>query len=316
MLDGPISQQAALSDTLVNSWLGDDNMYGIYEKYILPYLLILPAMILVVVFGLIPIAQNIEISFHKWNFITQKRFVGLDNYVNLFGDASLFPKVLLNTVKYAVLEIPPILIVSLVLALLLIKGLPGENLFRGMFFIPWIVPTVNVAFLWMYMLEPEYGVFNYLLGKLGVTGPGWFYSPTWALPAVALIAVWKSIGYFCVIYVGGLRNIPDQLYEAALIDGANRWQQFRHVTLPLLSPTILFIVVVLMINTVTEFDVPAVLTGGGPADSTNLLVLYIYQRAFNAFQGGSAAAISVVTLVILLVLTTMQFRLSSRWVNY
>lgn len=293
-----------------------NKIHRIYERWVLPYLLISPAMLLVIVFGLIPIFMNIEISFYRWNFITAKRFVGWENYLDLFRAGSVFGKVLWNTVFFTLLKIPPILVFSLALALLLTSGVWGQNVFRSLFFIPWVLPTVNVALLWMYILEPEYGLFNYLLEKIGIPGPGWFNSMTWALPALALISVWKGIGYFCVLYIGGLQNIPDELYEAAKLDGASRWKTFWNITFPLLSPTTLFIIVVLLIDTVTEFDLPAVLTGGGPADSTNLIVYYIYQKAFNAFQAGSAAAISTVTLVLLLVLTILQFRISSRWVHY
>ncbi|NLJ79855.1 MAG: sugar ABC transporter permease [Firmicutes bacterium] len=291
-------------------------MKRFYEKHLVPYLLILPAMTLVVVFGLIPVVQNVEISLHKWNFVTQKTYVAFKNYKDLFTSYSLFPKVIKNTFFYALLKIPPTIILSLSLALLLTKGVFGQNVFRGLFFVPWIVPTVNIAFLWMYILEPEYGLVNFLLGKLGILGPGWFYSVNWALPALGLISIWKGIGYFSVLYIGGLQNIPQEMYEVAEIDGAGPLKKLVYITLPLLSSTTLFVLVILVIETITEFDLPAVLTDGGPANSTNLLVYYIYQRAFNAFQGGSAAAISTVTLVMLLIFTISQFRLSTKWVHY
>lgn len=272
-------------------------------------------MTLVVVFGLYPIFRNIVISFQRWNFINVPRWVGFSNYTNLF-DATLFPTVLKNTLLFCLLRIPPTIILALGLALLLNKKLFGKEVFRSLFFTPWVVPTVNIAILWMYILEPEYGLFNYVLGLFGIPGPGWFTSMSWALPAMAIISIWKSAGYFCVLYIGGLQNIPDELYEAAMIDGANSWKSFWHITLPQLSPTTLFVTVILIIETFTEFDLPSVLTAGGPGNSTNLIVYYIYQRAFNAFQAGSAAAISTVTLVILLIFTILQLRLSSKYVHY
>ena len=250
-----------------------------FEKYVLPYLFLLPAMTLVVVFGLYPIFRNIVISFQRWNFINVPRWVGFSNYTNLF-DATLFPTVLKNTLLFCLLRIPPTIILALGLALLLNKKLFGKEVFRSLFFTPWVFPTVNIAILWMYILEPEYGLFNYVLGLFGIPGPGWFTSMSWALPAMAIISIWKSAGYFCVLYIGGLQNIPDELYGAAMIDGANSWKSFWHITLPQLTD-----------HFVRNRDSdhrnlhrirPASVLMLGPGNSTNLIVYYIYQRAFNA----------------------------------
>jgi multiple sugar transport system permease protein len=286
-----------------------------YGKRLLPYGMIFPAMFFIIVFGLIPIIDSFATSLVQWNFINAKVFVGLGNYLDLLlsGD---FLKVLANTCYFTVLNVPLTMLLALALAMLLNGPVLGKKFFRALFFSPWVIPTVNVAILWMYILEPDYGMLNWFLELLGLGGISWLASTRWALPAIVFISVWKGAGYFCLLYLAGLQNIPRQLYEASAMDGANPWRQFLRVTLPMLSPTTLFVLIVSVIDSFSQFDLVAVMTGGGPANRTNLLVYYLYERAFVAFKAGSASAVAMIVLGILMIFTFAQFKLSDKWVHY
>jgi ABC-type sugar transport system permease subunit len=264
----------------------------------------------------VPIIQTFVWSFTK-KFMFDITWVGLDNYRKLFADDPLFWQSIKNTFLYALMVVPPVVILGLFLAVLVnaIENLVLRGALTGSYFMAYVVPLVAVAIVWRYMFEPSrIGLFNAILGALGLSPLRWLASPRTSLLSLAIVSIWKNIGYVLVIYLAGLQTIPDVFHEAAMIDGANRWQRFRHVTLPLLVPTILFALVLSTISAMMMFTEAFVLTiqsgqmPGGPLGSTTTMVLYIYQSAFSFQKEGYASAIAVILFVIILMITFVQFR--------
>ena len=202
------------------------------------------------------------------------------------------------------------------LALLLNQKFPWRGFFRTLIFSPYITTVAAISLLWIWIFDPKYGLVNYGLSLLGVEGPRWLTSTTWAMPALIIMNVWHTVGYCMVIYLAGLSAIPRDLHEAAAIDGAGRWAIFRNITLPLLSPTTFFLVVTSLIGALQVFDSVAVMTQGGPVNATTVFNFYIYQQAFAFFRAGYAAAVALVLFAIILVLTALHLYLSRRWVHY
>jgi len=202
-------------------------------------------------------------------------------------------------------------------ALVLNRKMAFRSWYRAIFFMPVITPVVAVALVWTWLLNPDYGLVNTLLSYIGINGPQWLSSLQWAMPAVILVGVWRNFGYSMVIFLAGLQGVPAQLYEAAQIDGAGRWQQFRHVTLPMLSPTTFFLVVTSIISSLQVFDQIYIMTNGqaGPADATRVIVFHIYELAFRLFQFGQASAATMFLFIVILIITLLQFRFQ-RWVHY
>jgi multiple sugar transport system permease protein len=195
-------------------------------------------------------------------------------------------------------------------------AVPLRGLFRTIFFSPYITTMAAMALLWVWIYEPTYGILNYALELLHIEGPRWLTDPQWAMPALILMNVWKQSGYVMVIYLAGLTNIDKTMYEAASIDGASKWMQFRKITVPMLSTTTFFISITSLLDAFKSFDQVAVMTAGGPANATNNLSYYIYEQAFKCFKAGYAAAAAVVFFIILLVLTMVQMKLQDKWVHY
>lgn len=243
-------------------------------------------------------------------------FVGINNFKALFTDET-FKLSLFNTIYYAVGTVPLTMVAALGLAFILNQKLKGTNFFRAVFFFPHVASLVAVAVVWNMLLHPTLGPVNQTLLKLGIENPpGWTSSIHWAMPAIILVSVWKSMGYYMVLYLAGLQGIPQELYEAASVDGASGWEKFRFITLPMLTPTTFFVSIMLTISCFKVFDMISVMTDGGPGRSTNVLVYHIYNQAFTQYKFGYSSAISMVLFVIVLTITIIQFRAEKKWVSY
>jgi multiple sugar transport system permease protein/sn-glycerol 3-phosphate transport system permease protein len=227
-----------------------------------------------------------------------------------------FWQVLRNTLFFSVGTVALIVVLSMALAMVLDVRLRGIGIFRALFFVPHLTPMVAIATLWLFMYDPEQGLINQALGLVGIPGPAWLQSTTWALPALIFMKTWKAVGYYTVLFLAGLQSIPQDLHEAAKVDGANIAQRIRHVTLPLLSPMTLFVVVIAVIGSFQDFDQVFMMTQGGPVNSTTVLVYYLYEQAFQNYQVGLGSAIAVILLTLLVAFTALQLWLSRRWVHY
>jgi multiple sugar transport system permease protein len=286
------------------------------QETIAGYLFLLPNILGFLVFSSIPVVATFTISLLDWDLIRAPRFVGIDNYVKLLTDDPVFRKVLFNTAYYVIGTVPAGIVLSLLLALAMNANVRGIAVFRAIFFIPVISASVAVAVMWRWLYNTDFGLINVVLTSVGLKAIPWLSSTTWAMPAVILMAIWKSLGYNMVIFLAGLQSIPAHLHEAAAIDGANGVQRFRHITLPLLAPTTFFVLVISMIGSFQVFDLAFVLTKGGPGDATNTMVMYIYNQAFQFFHMGYAAAIAWVLFAIIFAITLLQHQLQKRWVHY
>ncbi len=277
------------------------------------WIFILPAVLGVALFLLLPMLASIILSFTKYNLIEPPRFIGLKNYVQMLQDPS-FWKVLKNTIYFSFMGIPLSLCISLVLAIVMNQGFRGMAFFRGAYFVPVITSWVAVGLVWRWLYNPEYGLVNYVLAKIGVQGPEWLVSSIWAMPAVILVNVWKGVGFNMMIFLAGLQGIPEQLYEAAKIDGASRWQLFRFVTFPMLSPTTFFLAITSVIGSFQVFDAIYAMTNGGPEESTKVIVYYLWERGFGFLHMGYASAVAWTMFLLVFALTVLQWKISDRWV--
>lgn len=278
------------------------------------YLFIGPALAAIFIFFFIPVISAFIISFTDFdiyvlgNFNTL-RFIGFKNYIRLFEDP-LFWLSLKNTSYYVILATPLSIAVSLGAALLLNSRLVKyKAVFRLSYFIPYITTLVAVAIVWRFIYHPKFGIVNYALGLFGINPVDWLGDPNWAMPAIVLMAVWKSFGYNMIIFIAGLQNIPEDLYEAAFIEGANWWQRFKSITLPMLAPTTLFISIITIVGYFQLFAEPYIMTQGGPLNSTLSIVQYMYQEGFKWWNMGYSASIAFVLFFIILVVTLIQFKL-------
>ncbi|HEV8635488.1 MAG TPA: sugar ABC transporter permease [Chloroflexota bacterium] len=280
------------------------------------YLFLLPNILGFLIFSSIPVLATLLISTLDWDMIRRPTFVALDNYAALLGEDAVFRQVLGNTAYYVVGTVPAGIVLSLLLALAMNSRIRGITLFRAIFFIPVITSSVAVAMIWRWLFNSDFGLINAGLFALGLNGIPWLSSSAWAMPAVIVMAIWKHLGYNMVIYLAGLQGIPPSLYEAASIDGANAWDRFRYITLPLLTPTTFFILVISMIGSFQVFDLAFILTQGGPGNATNTIVMYVYNQAFQFFHMGYAAAIAWILFGIIFTITLIQWRVQRRWVHY
>ena len=271
-----------------------------------------PALIILVVFVAWPMLSALRLSFTDASGFGQEEYVGLDNYVRVFTDPDVL-QALGNTAYYALLFTPTAIFAALLLALLVNhRRLPGRGAFRTALFLPFIVSLAVAAFAWSYLLDPQIGLLNHWLRVFGIQLGNVLQDPSLAMPTVALVAVWKSFGFYLVIFIAGLQEIPSSLYEAARVDGATAWQRFRHITLPMLSNTLAFVMIVALIAALQAFDQIYVMTGGGPYGTTQTVVMEIYTSGFKKLELGFASALSYVLLLITLVLSLVQFRFFSR----
>lgn len=278
------------------------------------YLFTLPWMINLAILIASAMLVSLGISLTTTDFLTEFRFVGFGNYQKLAGDP-LFWKALRTTAYYTFLAVPLSVIFALIVALLLNQKVKGMSIFRLMYYTPSIVSGVAVAILWQYVLNPRYGILNEGLKLIGIQGPKWIYSQQWAMPAFIIMGVWGAGGNM-LLYLAGLQGIPTVLYEAAKIDGANAWRRFWAVTLPMLTPTILFNLVMNLIGSWQIFSQSYLMTQGGPNNATLTMVLYLYRKGFQQFHFGYASAIAWILFVIVLAFTVVILRSSEAWVFY
>lgn len=264
-----------------------------------------------------PLLASAYLSFTKYNVLRPPEWIGLQNYIYAFTKDELFLPSIWRTFYYALLLVPLAMIGSLLAAVLLNQNLVGVTTWRTLYFLPTLTPLVAAALLWRWMLNPDVGLVNFLLSKVGIDGPGWLSSTTWAIPALVLIGLWGSVGGSrMIIFLAGLQDVPKELLEAAEIDGAGTWTKFWRVTLPLITPTVFFNLVLGIIFALRTFESAFVATAGGPARATWFISLHIYQNAFVSFDMGYASALSWLFFVILFVFTYIQFRTSASWVYY
>jgi multiple sugar transport system permease protein len=274
-----------------------------------------PWIIGFLVFTLGPMIASIYFSLTEYSVLQPAKFIGLANFTRMFTNDPRYLISITNTVYYTVLQVPLGIVVALTIAILLNQGLRGENLFRTAYYMPSVVSGVAVSMLWLWLFDPTLGLVNDLLGRIGITGPRWLQDPAWSKPALVLMSVF-GIGGTMVIFLAGLQGISESLYEAAMVDGANWWQKTRHITIPMITPTIFFNMVMGFIGSFQVFTQAYVMTNGGPVNSTLFYVLYLYQNAFRFFKMGYASAMAWVLFFIVLALTLIQFRLAGRWVYY
>lgn len=274
-----------------------------------------PWLIGLAVFTAYPIAASFSYSLTDFPVLRPPRWVGFANYAYLLtGDEYFWRFAVFNTL-YMFLELPLSIVLGVGLALLLNQRLPGMALFRTIFYLPVLVPTVAVALLWLWLLNPQYGLANQALQHVGLSPLGWLADPRWSRPAFIVMDLW-GVGGGMVIYLAALQGVPEHLYEAAVLDGANAWQKLRHVTLPMISPVIFFSVIMGVIGTFQYFTQTFIMTRGGPELSTLFYALYLFQNAFEFFRMGSACAMAWLLFGITLVATLIVFRTSARWVYY
>ena len=274
-----------------------------------------PSLAVLLGFWIGPMLGTVWVSLQNWNLIGRARFAGFDNYVELAQDTE-FHAALGHTLLFIGTYVPLVLIGGLGLALLLNAALPAQRLFRAIYFLPVISSWVAVSLLWKWILNPADGLLDRMLAAIGIEGPGWWTSPQWAMPAIVLASVWKDLGYVAVLLLAGLQAIPNELREAAQLDGAGAWRRLRSVTLPLLSPSLFFVTVISVINSFHVFDQVWVMTGGGPGGATSVVVQQIVKYAFEYGRVGYASAMSIVLFAIIMLVTVVQVRLQRRWVHY
>jgi len=282
------------------------------------FLFLLPSLMGLGVFFLLPIGSSLLMSLTDWDALqpmATARLVGVSNFAELFRTPELY-KVLSHTLTYMGLYIPLVIIASLVEANLLAKDFRGLRLYKVMFYLPVITSWVAGSLIWRWVLNSKYGFLNNWLLAIGIQGPPWLSSQTWAMPGIVLAAVWKDTGYYALIFLAALKSINRSYYEAAAVDGARGWRVFTRITLPLVSPTIFFVLVINVINGFQVFDSVWVMTHGGPVEATTVIAERIFRNAFTYYKMGFAAAYSWILFAFILVATVVQMRIQNRWVNY
>lgn len=280
------------------------------------YLYLMPTVVILVAFHVLPIFYSLAVSFYEWDLIGQPEYVGVGNYSRLFDDP-MFYKSLWNTVYYAAVSVPLSILFSLIIAMLLNNPISAIGLYRTIYFIPVITSINAVAIVWNFIYHPDFGLLNKVLAIFSIDPRAWLQDPTWAMPAIIFMSVWKGLGHNVIIFLAGLQNIPRHLYEAARIDGASRWQQFRHITWPLLSPTTFFIFTISVIGSFQVFSQVYMMTPrGGPLKSTMVVVYYLYRKAFEQFEFGYALAAAFVLFVIIFACTLFNKLYLEKKVHY
>ena len=285
-------------------------------RYALTVLVFLaPSAVPLVLFTVVPMLRALWTSLHQWNLLAPMKWVGLDNYLHLLQDPETH-RAFANTAYYIAGYLPLVYLGGLGLALALNAAIPLRNFLRGVYFLPVVASWIVVALIWRWLLNPSVGIVNYLLGLIGITGPGWWTDPAWAMPSIILASAWKDLGFVMVILLAGLQGIPQDLYEAARVDGAGWWSRLFHITLPMLSPTTFFVVVISLINGFQVFDQVYAMTGGGPAGASTVVVQQVYDLTFRYGQAGMASALSWLLFLVVLAVTIIQLIGQRRWVNY
>ncbi|MCX6151201.1 MAG: sugar ABC transporter permease [Ignavibacteriales bacterium] len=288
----------------------ENKIFGIYAAYFF----LAPAVSAIFVFFFIPVVAAFIISFTDFDIyalssLSNTRFIGFNNYIKLFNDP-LFWTALKNTLYYVIGAGPVSVLVSLSAALLLnSKIVKYKSFFRMAYFIPVVTTLVAVAIIWRFIYHPKFGLLNYLLSLVGINPVDWLGNPDWAMPSIMIMSVWKNFGYNMIIFIAGLQNIPDELYEAAMIEGANAWQKFKKITLPMLAPTTVFVSIISMIGFFQLFAEPYIMTQNGPLNKTLSIVGYMYQEGFRWWNMGYSASLAFVLFIIIFVITLFQLKL-------
>ncbi len=289
------------------------------EETLVAYLFLLPSLVVFAAFVFFPLVFSIYTSFTRWNLPYQPLFIGLENFRYIFTDTIGAPEFLgsiRNSFHYAV-GVPLNIMISLCIALLLNQRLRGVSIFRTAYFLPTITSTAAISVVWLWIYHPaDYGLFNSILLKLDLSPLRWLRDPHLAMPSLILMGIWHGMGYNIIIFLAGLQSIPTSLYEAAEIDGAGGWARFWKVTLPLLSPTTFYILVIGIINSLKTFTQMHVMTEGGPLGTTTTITYYLYQQAFENFTMGRASAVACVLLTMLFIFTLIQFKVVGSRVHY
>lgn len=275
------------------------------SKYLALAVLLLPSLAGMVVFLMAPVLSSLVLSFSQWDLIGEISWVGIDNYVTALADPAVLGA-LRNTLTFILGYLPSVVIIALGLALLLNRRIRGRVVFRAIYFVPVVTSWVAVSLIWKWLLNPQYGLVNFALGAVGIKGPGWLFDPAWAMTGVILTSVWKDIGFVTVIYLAGLQDIPEPLYEAAALDGATPWQRFWSITFPMLAPTTFFVTTISLISSFQVFDQVWIMTQGGPAGATSVMVELIYKNAFSYYKMGYASAISWALFALIFAVTIAQ----------
>lgn len=275
------------------------------------FLFLMPNLLFFLAFTVIPVIWAAVMSFTEWKIIGSPRWIGLQNYIEIFTTDEVFWTVLKNTVVFMIFSVPIGVVLSFLSALLLNQDIPFKRMYRGFFFMPVIASTVLVSVVWKWLLVPDFGLVNYLLGLLGIRGPNWLTDPTYSLPAIIMVSVWKGLGFNMMLFLAGLQGIPDTYYEAFTLDSENFIKRTIHITLPLMAPTTFFVVTMAIINSFQVFDVVQMMTQGGPGRSTSVLVHYIYQNGFMYFRMGYASALAYILFFIIMVVTIIQFKFNN-----
>ena len=281
------------------------------QKYLALAVLLGPSLVGMFIFLMLPVASSFVLSFSSWDLIGEIQWIGLDNYSKALADPAVLGA-LRNTLTFILGYLPATVGIALGLALLLNRRIRGRVVFRAIYFVPVVTSWVAVSLIWKWLLNPQYGLVNVALAWIGIKGPGWLFDPQWAMTGVILTSIWKDIGFVTVIYLAGLQDIPEHLYEAAALDGVTGWQRFWHITFPMLMPTTFFVTTISLISSFQVFDQVWVMTQGGPAGATSVMVELIYKNAFSYYQMGYASAISWVLFALIFAVTIAQNLLQKR----
>ena len=279
-------------------------------------LFVLPALIPLFIFWIYPILRSVWLSFTDWDFMTPDyNFIWFKNYTSLLKD-SRFYEALWNTLVFTAGTLFPTIIGGLGLALLLRRNFKGSGVFKIVLFSPWITPTVAISIVWTWIFREDGGLANQVLGLFGLPALKWISSSDTAMLSVIIVTVWKSLGYAMIFYLSALEKVPEELYEASALDGAKPWRQFLDMTLPGISPTTFFLMIITMVNSLQAYDQIQILTQGGPSGSTRTLLYMYYQLGFQEFKMGQATATAVIMIIITVILSLAQFTASKKWVHY
>ncbi len=276
----------------------------------------LPVLIPLTIFWVIPLFSSFFVSLTNWDYISDSfDFVGFKNYSRLFQEKEFY-KALKNTFYFSLGTIFPTITFGLLIAIILKKKMKASGFYKALIFSPWITPTVAISIVWSWFFESNNGLINHILNIFNLPSLKWLHSPQWAMLAVIIVTVWKGIGWTMIFYLGALEKVPISLYEAAKVDGASEFKQFIKITLPLISPTTFFLIIINLINSIQAYDQIQILTQGGPSGSTRTLLYLYYQKAFENFDMGSATAVSIVILLITVSISSINYVVSKKWVYY
>ena len=287
------------------------------REILVAYLFLSPALLLFVIFIAGPFLGAFGLSLFSWDMFTPAQFVGLANYGHLLTDVAAHTAIW-NTVIFTFWSLVLHLGVGMLLALAVNRAIAGalKYFFRTAYFFPFMMSWASVSLMWLYLLDPNFGIVNYYLGLLKLPTPNWLASTSTALPSLIVVDLWRTLGFTFIILLAGLTSVPSHFYEAARLDGAGAWRRFWSITLPMMSPTLLFSCVITVVGAFQIFDPMFVITSGGPGTSTTSIVLYIYQTGFQNFQMGYASTLALIVFLVIMILTVIQLRLSRYWVHY